>query len=491
MQLGGRIIPTNITRNEELGMNPVTRGIRNAFRNGVRTVSIVAILGLSIGLSLTMLVAQKAVDNKIKSVKASIGNTISISAAGVMGFQGGGDPLSQSTVEKLTSLDHVTSVNESISDQLRNSDSTNRQGTTESANTSLVSAIDAGSLGQRFGGSQNSSSSSNAPMMIMGSFTPPVSAYGQTDTTKLNGTNLTLKSGSTISGTTDKNVALVGSTLASKNNLSVGSTFTAYGETITVADIFDSGTTFSNNAVIFSLPTLQRLSSQTGDITSATVTVDSIANIDSVTSAVKKQLGSKADVTSSKTTAQDAIAPLDSVKTVSTFSLIGAVVAGAVIILLTMIMVVRERKKEIGVVKAIGGSNLRIISEFMVESLTLAVLGAIVGLIIGVVGGQPVTKMLVNNSSSNSSTTTMQGPGGRAITIDRGNGPTPTSAPGGGIQHIRNNGAVQSLDNIKAQIGWGILLDGFGAAVLISVIGSALSAGMISRIRPSTIMRAE
>lgn len=478
-------------------MNPITRGVRNAFRNGVRTVSIVAILGLSIGLSLTMLIAQKAVDNKIKSVKASIGNTISISAAGVMGFQGGGDPLSQSSIDKLSSLSHVTSVSESISDQLRNTDSTNRQGTTESANTSLVSAIDAGSLGQRFGGSGNSSGSSDGPRtVIMGlggaSFTPPVSAYGQTDFSKLNSATVTLKSGSTISGTTDKNVALVGSTLATKNNLKVGSTFTAYGDTITVAGIFDTGTTFSNNAVLFSLPTLQRLSGQTGNITSATVTVDSIANIDSVTTAVKKQLGSKADVTSSKTTAQDAIAPLDSVKTVSTFSLIGAVVAGAVIILLTMIMVVRERKKEIGVVKAIGGSNLRIVSEFMVESLTLAVLGAIVGLLIGVVGGQPVTKMLVNNSTSSSSSTATPTPGAGPMIITSGNAPTGSSAASNGsFRSFRKNSAVQSLDNIKAQIGWGILLDGFGAAVLISVIGSALSAGMIAKIRPSTVMRAE
>jgi putative ABC transport system permease protein len=478
-------------------MNPITRGVRNAFRNGVRTVSIVAILGLSIGLSLTMLVAQKAVDNKIKSVKASIGNTISISAAGVMGFQGGGDPLSQSSIDKLSSLSHVTSVSESISDQLSNSDSTSRQGTAETANTSLVSAIDAGTLGQRFGGGGSNSSSGPTNVVMDGgggamSFTPPVSAYGQTDVTKLNDTTITLKSGDTISGTADKDVALIGSTLATKNSLKVGSTFTAYGETITVAGIFDTGTSFSNNAVLFSLPTLQRLSSQTGDVTSATITIDSIANIDSVTSAVKSKLGSTADVTNSKTTAQDAIAPLDSVKTVSTFSLIGAVVAGAVIILLTMIMVVRERKKEIGVVKAIGGSNLRIISEFMVESLTLAILGAVVGLLIGVVGGQPVTKMLVSNSTSSSSTATQTQGSGKPTLITSGGTPaSPSGAPSGRFQGIRKNSAVQGLTNIKTQIGWGILLDGFGAAVLISVIGSALAAGMIAKIRPSTVMRAE
>jgi putative ABC transport system permease protein len=440
-----------------------------------------------------MLVAQKAVENKIKTVKASIGNTISISAAGVMGFQGGGDPLKQSSIDNLSSVSHVSSISESISDELRNSDSTNRQGTTDSANTSLVSAIDAGSLGQRFGGSGASDSTSGGtggPTMMV--FTPPISAYGQTDLSSLNGASITLKSGSTISGTADKDVALIGSTLATKNSLKVGSTFTAYGSTITVAGIFDTGTTFSNNAVLFSLPTLQRLSSQTGDVTSATVTVDSISNMDSVTSAIKSKLGSTADVTNSKTTAEDAIAPLDSVKTVSTFSLIGAVVAGAVIILLTMIMVVRERKREIGVVKAIGGSNLRIISEFMVESLTLAILGAVVGLLIGVIGGQPVTKMLVNNSTSSSSTSTTAAPtpgGGPKLVMSTPSGGS--SSPRGGFRSFKNSSTVQGLSNIKAQIGWGILLDGFGAAVLISVVGSALAAGMIAKIRPSTIMRAE
>lgn len=469
-------------------MNPIARGFRNAFRNGIRTTSIVLILGLSIGLSLTMLVAQKAVDNKIKSVKSSIGNTITISPAGFSGFQGGGNPLTQSSVDKLKTLAHVTSVNETVSDQLRNTDSTSRDGTTNSANTSLVSAIDAGSLGQRFGGQGGGGNSAFGGGGGGFSFTPPVSAYGQTDTSTMNGTALTLKSGSNISGTTDKDVALVGTTLATKNSLIVGSTFTAYGSTITVAGIFDTGTSFSNNAVIFSLPTLQRLSSQTGNLTGATATVDSVTNIDSATSAVKKALGSAADITNSKDTADAAIAPLDSVKTVSTFSLVGAVVAGAVIILLTMIMVVRERRREIGVVKAIGGSNARIVSEFMVESLTLAVLGAIVGLIIGVVGGQPVTKMLVNNSTSSSTTSsqTSQFGGGRF-----GGGGAAQRPAGGFGGRISNNGAIKGLDNIKAQIGWGILLDGFGAAILIAIIGSALSAGMIAKVRPSTIMRAE
>jgi putative ABC transport system permease protein len=465
-------------------MNVFTRGVRNAFRNGVRTISIVVILGLSIGLSLTMLVAHQAVGQKIASVKSSIGNTVSVSPAGVNGFEGGGNPLTTSQINEVKSLAHVASVTSEVTDRLTTS------------NSNLTSAIDAGSLGQRFNSENGSSSSGGSSSSFGGgnggstmSFTPPISAVGTSDPSTYESTTVKITSGTTLDGTTDKDVALVGSTLASKNNLKVGSTFTAYSTTITVAGIFDTGTTFANNTVIFSLPTLQRLSSQTNDVTNATVTVDTLANVSGVVKAIQNKLGSSTvDVTSSESSATTALAPLQSVQSVSLYSLVGAIIAGGVIILLTMIMIVRERKREIGVAKAIGASNVRIMSEFMIESLTLTILGAIIGLLIGVIGGQPVTKMLVNNSSSSTTSTTTTGPGQSA----GGSPSTKTSTGGSGFtRSFSNNGAVKGLDNIKADIGWGILLDGFGAAVLIAVLGSTLAAGMISKVRPSEVMRVE
>src|SRR6266568_936804 len=129
-------------------MNAVTRGIRNAFRNVVRTVSIVVILGLSVGLALAMLVAHRAVGQKIASVQSSVGNTVSISPAGVRGFEGGGNPLTQAQLASVQKLAHVTNVSESLQDRLTSSD------------TNLQSAISAGSLGQRFA---NNSGQSFAP----------------------------------------------------------------------------------------------------------------------------------------------------------------------------------------------------------------------------------------------------------------------------------------------------------------------------------------
>ncbi|MCB8775848.1 hypothetical protein LJD49_29450, partial [Escherichia coli] len=49
--------------------------------------------------------------------------------------------------------------------------------------------------------------------------------------------------------TANSDEALLGSTLASANNLTVGSTFTAYDRTFTVTGIFDAGNQFGNNGL--------------------------------------------------------------------------------------------------------------------------------------------------------------------------------------------------------------------------------------------------
>ena len=471
-------------------MNPVSRGIRNAFRNGVRTGSIVLILGLSIGLSLTMLVAQKAVDHKIKSVKSSIGNTISIAPAGFNPGNQANNALTTSQLDKVKSLSHVSGVTETLTDRLSTTGSDTpsfgRFGSSSGSTTSLTSPVTI---------NVNGTGDGNRPRLFVSggdsslpsNFTPPISFLGTNDAGHVNNSVITIKSGKTIDVNSDANDALISTAMASKNNLSVGSTFTAYNQTLTVAGEFASNTQGADDTVVLSLPALQRLSGQSGVVTDAVATVDSLDNLSAVTTSVKSTLGSSADVTSAQEQADNTVKPLNSVKNVATFSLIGAIVAGAVIILLVMVMVVRERKKEIGVVKAIGGSNVRIMSEFMVESLTLAVLGAVIGLLIGIIGGQPVTKMLVDNSTSSTSST-IQGPGGRNFTFNAEGG---RSGGGGFARRLGNNGTARSFKNIKTEIGPSILLEGFGAAVIIAVLGSALAAGMISKVRPSTVMRAE
>jgi putative ABC transport system permease protein len=418
---------------------------------------------------LAMLIAYQAVSKRIDTVKASVGNTVSVSPAGVQGFEGGGNALTGTQLAKLKSVAHVSQLDESLNDRLTTSD------------TSLQSAIDAGSLGRRFAG--NSGQGFTPPGGGFGqqgaaggatTFTPPVTVVGTTDpSSAVAGGTLTLKSGQQFSNTSTDAVALVGTTLATKNNLQVGSTFTAYGTTITVAGIYDTGTTFGNSQLIMPLATVQKLSAQPDAVTSATLTVDSITNVNGVTTAVKQSLGSAADVTNAAVQAQQTVTPLQNIQTISLYSLIGAVIAGAVIILLTMVMIVRERRREIGVIKAIGASNLKVMLQFTTEAVTLTVLGAVVGVTLGVLAGNPITKLLVNDSTSSTAAAATRG-ASRGFGGGRGFG-----------------GVGRSVSNIHAVVGWSILLYGLAAALIIAVTGSLIASFFIAKIRPAEVMRTE
>lgn len=467
-------------------MGSLVRGVHNAFRNWIRTSSIVAILGLSVGLAVVMLLALMAVDQKIATVKSSIGNTITISPAGARGFEGGGNPLMDSDLSSVKALPNVVSMSETLQDRLRNGDT-----------TTLQSAVDPGTLGQRafrfnrgdsFGGNGGTgSSNSNIPT----NFSLPITVVGTSDPNNLaqavSGSQPKITSGSVFAGDSTDNVAVVGSALATKNNLKVGSTFSAYSTDIKVVGIFDAGNQFANSGLAMPIKTVQKLSQQDGQVSSATVQVSSIDQLASTTTAIKNKLGDKADVVSAQDTSDQALAPLQNIRTISLYSLIGAVAAGAVVILMTMLMIVRERRREIGVLKAIGASNWSVLTQFITEAVTFTGLGTVLGLLIGVLLSNRVLQALV--SSASTATTSTVSAAGQAA---RGGGSFAGRFGGGGFgQAAQLLGARNGLSGLQAQPGWELLLYGVGIALLIAIIGSAVPAYLSARVKPAEVLRGE
>ncbi len=487
-------------------MSAFNRGVKNAFRNQVRTLSIVLILGLSIGLALVMLIAHQAVGQKINQVKSNVGNTINISPAGFNPQSQANNALTTTELAKVKSVNHVTGLSETLTDRLTTIGSSqpsffdNSSNSNSNNQTSLTSPIKINVDSNRTG-SGGGFFVSGGQGSLPSNFSPPITILGTNNPTQLNasvGNPVTIIKGTAISGDKDTNDVMVSNAMADKNSLKVGSTFTAYGQTLKVAAIYgisENGTQAGNDTVIVSLPALERLSGQGNVVSSAVATVDSADNLASATSAVKSNLGSSADVTNAQDEANNTIQPLKNVQSISLVSLIGALVAAAIIVLLTMIMIVRERRREIGILKAIGAPNLRVMLQFMSEALTLTVLAAAVGLIIGVAGGNPVTNTLVTNStnSSTSSTATAGGPGGSRANFG-GGGSGPVSSfrrPTGGFIGRTGGGVRNTLSNIHANIGWNILAYGLGAAVLVALIGSAAASWLISKVRPAEVLRSE
>ncbi len=279
---------------------------------------------------------------------------------------------------------------------------------------------------------------------------------------------------------TDTNSALVGKNLAAKNNLSPGATFKAYGETFTVVGIVDLGTAFGNDVVYIPLAKAQALSEAGNEITNAVVTADSVDNVEAVAGSIKETLGTdKVDVTTSEENTLTAVESLRSVEKVSIIGFIIALGTAGIIIFLTMLMIVRERRREIGVLKAIGGSNRTIVTQFVVEAIVLVAIGAVLGFGVAAASSNSIAGALVNSNTNTTSqsNTDRPSPGGgnfRAI------------GPGGDVSSAKDLiGNVTTNVSVKS-LGYGLL-----AAIGVAIIGSAIPAWFITKIRPAEVLRGE
>lgn len=448
-------------------MNVISRGVRNALRSPLKSGAIMLMLAVSIGLVLAMLVARSSVDAKINEVKATTATAITISPAGVQGGMGGGDALTSDQVKTIASTAHISSVNSTLTDQLGTGD------------TNLTPSLELGNFGKRqmrfesAGPAPSATNLDGGDTSIHKAPTPRTTVTGASNPTAVVASDK-LTNGSMIDGKSSNLEAIIGKNLASKNNLSVGSTFTAYGKTITVKGIFSSGNTFQDSGVIMPLATVQTLTNQPSAISSVTATVDSSDNVTSAVAALKSSLGDKADIVSQQEQAANSLKPLESIASLALTGVIGAAIAGAVIILLAMIMIVRERRREIGVIKAIGGTNGKVIVQFMTEALTLTVIGGIIGLGLGVAVSGPLTQSLVSNSET-------------TPTIRAGSGP---QMIGGGF-HAAATQLKTNLTSITSTVTPQIFFSSIGIMLLIAVVGSAVPAWAIARIRPAEVLRSE
>lgn len=474
-------------------MSVLARSVSNAFRNKIRTAAVVAVLAVAIGLALAMLVANQAVGAKVQELNASVGTTLTVNPAGGQGFEGGGEPLTAAQAQTAAAVSNVTSVvgTKALRLQTATAETSTTQaaqggfgpgGQQPSVTTNLTAAIDAGTLGNRNGSTGNTGGTGTAQRVR----TLPITATGIGAEVDSAGKALDITSGTGLGDyTTAAAKALVGTTLAQKNNLTAGSTFTIQDKTFTVAGIFDAGTAFGNNAVYVTLPEAQTLAGTPDELSTMIVTVNSMENVDSTKTAVQSALGTgKADVTQGQRNLETAVSSLDSVKNISLVAFIAALATAGLIILLIMVMLVRERRREIGVLKAIGARNRTIGLQFVLESLVLVALGSVVGAAIASLASGGIASALI---SSNTTTTA-------APTTQRGAGFGGGGFAGGGFAGGQGGpfgGASQLLTSVTASASPGVIAAGIAAVFAVAIIGALVPALLTARIRPIEVLRGE
>jgi len=92
---------------------------------------------------------------------------------------------------------------------------------------------------------------------------------------------------------------------------------------------------------------------------------------------------------------ENAEAALAQTQAVAIQEIVIAVAATSSIVLFVMLYTVRERTKEIGTLKAIGFSNLNILSQFMLEGVILSFIAGVVGVAISVVAAPALSGLLL------------------------------------------------------------------------------------------------
>ena len=447
-------------------MGAIKRGIRNTFRNSIRAVGIIAILGIAIALSVSMVVARSAANNEISKVRSTNGTSVVVTPPDSFG-QFGSTYLSVADETKLRALDHVTAAVGSLNANLSSTDTS----------LTVPTFTPPGGSSNGFGGGGGGNFLGFSRISVIGTDTPATAVVNNA----FGGGTEKLTSGTTFAAGATTDVAIVGANLASTNNLIVGDSFTAWGATIKVIGIYNAQSTFANNDILMPLATVQKLSGLTTDLRQITLTVNTVANVSSVQKAAAKLLGSAASVTDTAQAAQEQLSPLNTVKSTATYSLIGTVIAAGVILLLSMLMIVRERRREIGVLKALGAKTRTVMGQFVAESVTFTLIASAVGLGLGVLLANPITTAL-NNSNSNPA-----GSNGN-FTPGRFGGGGGGGFPG--FHHLFTGGGA-TFRTLQTSIGGSTLLFALLVALVVAIIGSSVAAATVARIRPAEVLRSE
>ena len=242
----------------------------------------------------------------------------------------------------------------------------------------------------------------------------------------------------------------------------IGDTVTILDQTFTVVGIHGTSSVSDTLTLYMSLSDAQTVTNNTGYITSLRVftqssdVVTQVANSISslhpeltVTTGQERLTQLEALQSTYNVALENAQTSIDQTQTIAMQEIIVVVAATSLIVLFVMLYTVKERTKEIGTLKAIGFSNLNVMSQFMLEGILLSLIAGVVGIAIGTIAAPTLTSLLLPS-----------------------------------ITGIRGSSSVAAL-NLE------IILLAFGAAILLGTLGSLYPAWRAAKIRPAEAMKYE
>jgi len=274
-----------------------------------------------------------------------------------------------------------------------------------------------------------------------------------------------------------------GAVLLSSNNteyfgVGVGDEVNILGKTFTVVGVYEPTSSLGVLNLYMSLSDAQTITGLEGEVSRLDVYAQNQSSVDGVVSSISSlypefyvstyeerlsQLQSMQE--NYATMLENAESSLSQTQSTAFQMLVVTIAATSLIVLFTMLYTVRERTREIGILKAIGFSNWNVMSQFMLEGVFLSLMAGVVGVFIGYVGAPYISSLLLPISPFSMR---QGGQGGQSMT------------PGMFLSQ-----SLSSAPDLQT------MLMMFGSAVSLGALGSLYPAWRASRTSPMEALKYE
>lgn len=184
----------------------------------------------------------------------------------------------------------------------------------------------------------------------------------------------------------DTKEIIIGKIASENEDKGVGDTITLDDTDFKIVGIYESGNTYQDQGGVTALKNSQDLSSDEGNISSIYVKVDSGEDVEAVREKIDDKYGDNLTTIGSLSDLEMVKNMIDMLNGASLAISLLAIIIGAVGIINTMLTSVFERTREIGVLKAVGWSDKKILLMIVGESIVITIVAGIIGSIVGVIG---------------------------------------------------------------------------------------------------------